>query len=63
MDSADIFYTVSEVAHLLKLNPLTIYQYIQDGKIAAIRFNRSYRIEKTELDKFIESHRVGGSYA
>lgn len=53
--------TVKEVSTLLKLSILTIYKYIRERKLEAIRFGGHYRIEKQSLDKFIDSHRLGGS--
>lgn len=61
MDTADIFLTVNEVAHLLKLNPLTVYSYIAEGKLNAIKISRYYRIEKQELTRFLEAHRLDNS--
>ena len=49
---------VKEVAELLKLNILTVYEYVRDGKLKAIRFGRSYRIEEKDLEKFIREHKV-----
>lgn len=47
-----------EVAELLQLNILTVYEYIRNGRLKAIRFGRSYRIEEKDLEKFIKEHKV-----
>ncbi len=60
MSVQDIYLTVTEVAQLLKLNPLTIYTYINSGKLAAIKINRNYRIERLELERFLNTHKAGG---
>jgi len=52
------FLTPSEVAKELQLNLLTIYKYIRNKKLLAIRFGRNYRITKEDLDKFIESNKT-----
>lgn len=52
------FLTAKEVANTLKLNILTIYEYIRTGKLKAIKFGRTYRIEEKNLDKFINEHEV-----
>lgn len=49
------YLTVSEVAQLLKLNPLTIYSYIQKGELQAIKFGRYYRVASDDLDLFIKN--------
>lgn len=54
------FLTVKEVSQLLKLSELTIYKYIREGKLEAIEFGGHYRVGKTSLSKFIESHIVEG---
>lgn len=53
-----LFLTAKEVANLLKLNILTVYEYIRNGKLQAVRFGRSYRIEEEDLKKFIESNKT-----
>jgi putative molybdopterin biosynthesis protein len=52
------FFTPSEVAKELQLNLLTIYKYIRNKKLLAIRFGRKYRITKEDLDKFIKSNKT-----
>lgn len=50
-----IFLTTQEVADILKLNILTIYEYIRSGELQAIKLGRNYRIEEINLDKFISA--------
>jgi len=52
------FLTVSDVAGLLKLNCLTVYEYIRKGKLPAVKFGRNYRIDQEELEEFIISHKT-----
>ena len=56
MDKNRRFLTPSEVAKELQLNLLTIYKYIRNKKILAIKFGRKYRIAKEDLDNFIKSN-------
>lgn len=56
--STDDFMTVREVALCLRLNPLTIYEYIKQGKIPAARFGRYYRIPRIDLKRFIQRQKV-----
>lgn len=53
-----VLLTGKEVAEILKLNILTVYEYIRNGKLKAAKFGRSYRIEEVDLDKFIESNKT-----
>jgi len=50
--------TVAEVAERLNVSSKTVTRWIEDGKISAFRFGKSYRIEETELEHFIEKSRV-----
>ena len=53
-----VFLTAKEVANVLKLNILTVYEYIRKGKLMAVKFGRNYRIEEKNLDRFIKEHEV-----
>lgn len=50
--------TPAEVAKVLQVNLLTIYKYIRNKKILAIRFGRNYRIAEEDLEKFINSNKT-----
>lgn len=50
--------TVREVARYLRLNSLTIYDYIRSGQLKAVKFGRNYRVEYRDLLTFINSHRT-----
>ena len=52
------YLTPKEVAKELQLNLLTIYKYIKNKKIVAIKFGRTYRIDRKDLDNFIESNKT-----
>jgi excisionase family DNA binding protein len=52
------FFTPSEVAKELQLNLLTIYRYIRNKKLLAIKFGRNYRITKEDLDKLVKSNKT-----
>ncbi|PIU35396.1 excisionase [Candidatus Shapirobacteria bacterium CG07_land_8_20_14_0_80_39_18] len=58
MDKNRRFLTPSEVAKELQLNLLTIYKYIRNRKLSAIKFGRNYRIAERDLEKFIESKKT-----
>jgi len=47
------FYTVREIMKLLNLSRLTIYRYIEAKKIKTYKFWLEYRIEKKDLEQFI----------
>lgn len=53
--------TASEAAQLLKVSPKTVYVMIEREEIATVRFGRSVRIRKEDLENFINSHLVGNN--
>lgn len=51
------FYTVEEVAKLLKVNPMTIYRCIKKGKLNAYKIGKIFRIDKKDFSKFLSKNR------
>ena len=47
-------FTPTQVAEMLQLNVITVYNYIRDKKITAVKFGRSYRVEEKDLARFIK---------
>lgn len=45
--------TPEQVADYLQLNKETVYRYIREGKLAASRLGRNYRIPKENVDLFL----------
>jgi excisionase family DNA binding protein len=50
------FFTVQEIAELLKISEATIRAWIHDGSLRAIRFNREFRVATTDLEGFVSAH-------
>lgn len=57
MQGEEKFYTIEEVAELLKVAYLTVYRWIQAGKLEAVKAGKQYRIKHTQLDKFLSLHK------
>lgn len=51
------YYSIEEVAKMLKVAYLTVYRWIQAGKLKAIKAGKQYRITETQLKNFTESKR------
>lgn len=47
-------YTVKEVAEILGLTRPTVYNYINSGKLKAVKLVREYRISKDEVRRLLE---------
>lgn len=55
MTKEDEYYTIKEVAEILKVAYLTVYRWVRDEKIKAYQLGKEYRIKRDDLDKFMES--------
>lgn len=47
------FYTVEEVADLLKVDPRTIRSAINNGKLKASKVGRHFRVGESDLKKYL----------
>lgn len=54
----EVYLTPEDVGRELKLGVLTIYKYIREKKLRAIRFGRTYRIAKTDFDEFVNTSKT-----
>lgn len=50
--------TPEQVAELLQLHVLTVYSYIRQGKLDAVRLGRAYRIIPQDLELFLQLNRT-----
>ena len=48
------YYAIKEVAKMLKVVYLTVYRWIQSGKLSAYKAGKQYRIKKEDVDLFIK---------
>lgn len=46
------YYSIEEVAKMLKVAYLTVYRWIRSGKLKTIKAGKQYRIKKEELNAF-----------
>ena len=54
------FLTIDEVAQTLNLSKMTIYRYINGGKLPAYKFGREFRIEPKEFEAFLAKNKISG---
>jgi excisionase family DNA binding protein len=52
-------YTPQEIADYLKVDIRTVYRWLREGEMSAIRFSREYRISESALREFVDAHRTG----
>ena len=48
------FYTVDEIADLIKIHPKTVQRYIREGKLRANKVGKSWRVSGHDLSTFTE---------
>lgn len=49
------YYSIEEVSKMLKVAYLTVYRWIQDSKLVALKAGKQYRIKKDDLDNFLKN--------
>src|SRR5579864_3184409 len=61
----ETFLTVAEVAEMLKLNPQTVRNWIDQGRMPALRVGRRVRIRRSDLERVLEESATpaGGRHA
>ncbi len=52
------FYSLQEVADILKVQYLTIFRWVKSGKLPAYKFGKQYRVDIETLQRFIKSAKV-----
>jgi excisionase family DNA binding protein len=55
---ADAFYTPEELAALLKVTRQAIYNWIQQGRLEAVRIGRTVRIPGAEVERLLQEGRM-----
>ena len=47
------FYTVAEVAALLRVSKMSVYRLIHAGQLEAVRFGRSFRVSEQAVHTYL----------
>ena len=50
---------VPEVAEVLRITRSRAYELVADGEIPAVKIGRSVRVNRKELDRWLEDQRYG----
>ncbi len=54
MDTDKEFYRAEDLAEKLDVNIMTIYRYINSGRLKAYKIGKEYRIDKQEFNDFLK---------
>jgi excisionase family DNA binding protein len=49
------YYTPDEVSQKLKIDVRTLYRWIREGKIRAVKIGHFWRISQAALDEFLQN--------
>lgn len=49
------FYTVKEIADILKVNKVTVQRWCKTKDLPAVKIGKSYRIERNDFEKWYEA--------
>ena len=52
---APTLLTYKQAAEILQVSDRTVWQLVKDGQLRAVRFGRTVRIDRQDLDAFIEA--------
>jgi len=52
------YYTIEEVAEMLKVVYMTVYRWIKQGKLKAFRVGKKYMIKKSDIEALVEKSKV-----
>lgn len=55
--SEDQYYSIEEVAKMLKVAYLTVYRWVQAKHLIALKAGKQYRIKKEDLDTFLKGYK------
>jgi excisionase family DNA binding protein len=47
------YFTVGEVAELMRVSSMTVYRLIKSGDLAAVRVGKSFRVREEDLDAYL----------
>jgi len=50
----DQYYSIEEVAKMLKVAYLTVYRWVRGKKLVALKAGKQYRINKSDLQDFLK---------
>jgi len=46
-------FTVQELAHYLKMKPVTIYKHVKEGRLPGFKVGANWRFKKSTIDGWI----------
>jgi excisionase family DNA binding protein len=53
------YYTPQEIAERLKIDIRTLYRWIREGRLKAVKIGHFWRVAESELKRFLQSENQG----
>ena len=53
------FLSVAEVAARMRVSKMTVYRHVHSGELPAIRFGRSFRVQRRAVEELLYGAAVG----
>jgi excisionase family DNA binding protein len=57
ISTQEVFYTVKELAELLKVNPMTVYRLVKRKELGCHRIGRAIRFHRDEVERYLRDRR------
>jgi excisionase family DNA binding protein len=54
-------YSMAQVAKILRCSRKSVYRLISSGRLSAVRWGRSYRFRREDIQRFLKSSAINGS--
>ena len=51
------YYTIKEVAKMLKVAYLTVYRWVRAKRLNSVKAGKQYRIKKVDLETFLKERK------
>ena len=55
----EVYLTTEDIAEQLQISVYTVRRYIRSGKLRAVKLEGSYRIRRTEFERFLKAREMG----
>lgn len=52
----DKYYSIEEIAKMLNVAYLTVYRWVRNNKLLAVKAGKQYRVRKEDLDTFLKKN-------
>ncbi|MFN8471802.1 MAG: helix-turn-helix domain-containing protein [Anaerolineae bacterium] len=55
----EVYLTTEDIAEQLQISVYTVRRYIRSGKLRAVKLEGSYRIRRSEFERFLRAREIG----